>query len=102
MRIVASDALHATGARAVALAQSHGVVVLDVVCRGRRLRTRRNHQDGKGFIEWTSRAKILVGLPGLEDAHIAGLTAAHADVVGEIRSKTGWIHDLGIHRRSVV
>ena len=102
MRIVASDASHATGARAIALAQGHGLVVLNVVCRGRRLRERRNHEDRKGVVEWTSRTKILVGLSGLENAHIASLMAAHADVVCEIRRKTSWINDLGISPRSVL
>ncbi len=102
MRIVASDASHATGTRAIALAQGHGIVVLDVVCRGRRLRKRWNHQDRKGVVEWTSRTKILVSLAGLENAHIASLMAAHADVVCEIRSETSWINDLGIGPRSVL
>src|ERR1700676_43856 len=102
MRIGARRASHANGTRAIALAQGHGIVVLDVVCRGRRLRKRGNHQDRKGVVEWTSRTKILVSLPGLENAHIASLMAAHADVVCEIRSKASWINDLGIAPRSVL
>ena len=76
--------------------------MLNVVCGGRRFRKRRNHQDRKGVVEWTSRTKILVSLPGLENAHIAGLMAAHADVVSEIRRETSWIHDLRIGPRSVL
>ena len=102
MRIVASDAPHATGACAVALAQGHGIVMLYVIRRGRRLRTRRNHQDRKGVVEWASRTKILVSLPGLENAYIPRLMAAHADVVCEIRSKASRINDLGIDRCSVL
>ncbi len=93
---------HATGARAIALAQGHGIVVFNVVYRGRRFRKRRNHQDRKGVVEWTSRTKILVSLPRLENPHIARLMAAHADVVCEIRSKTRWINNLGIDAHSVL
>ena len=100
MRIVASNAAQPPLARAIALAQRHGIVVLDVVCRGRRLPRRRNHQDRQRVVERMSRAEVLVSFPGLENPHIAGLMAAHANVVCKIGGKTGGIDNAGIDGRA--
>ena len=43
-------------------------------------------------------ADIPVRLAGLENAHISGLMAGHADVVCEIGSKTGGIDNFAVER----
>ena len=91
MGIVAGDARHAAAARAIALAQGHGVVMLNVVCRGRGFRQRRNHQNGKCLVQRTSRTNILVCLSGLEYAGIAGLMTGNTNVVRKVRRQTSRI-----------
>ncbi len=84
VRIVATDAAHASGARAIALAERHRVVVLDVVGVGRRFGRRRDDEDRKRFVERAAGANIAVCLSGLEHANVAGLMTGHANVIRQV------------------
>ena len=83
-------------ARAITLAQDHGVVVLNVIRRGRRLARGRNHQNRQRVVERLSGTDVLVCLSGLENSHIACLMASHADVVREIWGEASRIDDFRI------
>ena len=99
MRVVTSDATEAAATCAIALAQRHGIVVLNVICRGRRFRPRGNHQNRERVVERTPGAKVLVSLPGLEHPRVPVLMTAHADVIRKVGSQTGWIDDIVIDLR---
>ena len=96
------DAAKFALARAIALAQRHGVVMIDVVLRGGRLPRGWNHKDRQRVVEWRSRANVLVRLSGLENSHIACLMASHADVVRQIGSEASRIDDHGIGRGTLL
>ena len=70
-----------------ALAQAHGVVVLDVILVGRVVARWWNLEDGDGAFEGLTRAEILIRLPEFEDPCVAALVAGHADVVGQLAAQ---------------
>src|SRR5882757_2623621 len=96
MRIVTGNATHSTLACAIAFAQRHGVIVLDMVCRRRRFPCWWNHQNRQRLVQWTPWADIFESLSRLENPHIACLMASHTDVVGEVWGKSSGIDYFGI------
>src|SRR5579863_769945 len=94
--IMTADTAHASVAGAVALAESHRVVVLDVVGIRRRFARGRNDENGKCIVEGTPGENVLVSLAGLEYANVAGLMTGHADVIGEAGRKPRGVDDLRV------
>src|SRR5580658_1165488 len=92
MRIVTTDATQLlirgeTPRREEALAQAHGVIVLNVILVGRVVARWRNLKDGDRTFERLSRTEILICLPRLQDACVTGLMTGHADVVGQLAAQ---------------
>ena len=101
VRIVTTDAAHLLLRGEIsggeeALTQAHGVIVLDVILVGRVVSRRWNLEDGDGAFEGLARTEILIGLPWLQDAHVAGLVTGHADVIGQLAAQMGRVDDRSV------
>src|SRR5580704_3681766 len=91
--VVARDAAEAALAFPVALAQSHGKIVLEKITPNRGVASWRNHQNCYGIIECGTRSKVLKILARLQYASISGLVARRADIVCKPRRKFRRVHD---------
>src|ERR1700756_5782840 len=98
MRIVTGDAGQLPSAFEIALAQSHGEVMLQQVilwCGGA---IKRHQKNAERISQILARPKITIAFSLFQHACIASLVARHADVVAQPGSKLCGIDDGG--RRS--
>src|SRR5271170_884337 len=80
-------------AGAVALAQSDGIVMLQMIFIWRRLALRRFHENRQRFLQRLTRSNILVLFTRLEDSFIPDLVACHTDIIRECWGQAGGIHN---------
>src|SRR5277367_2329381 len=93
VRIVTGYAAQTAATGAIALTQSHRIVMLQMILVGRRFARGRRHENRQRIVKWLSGPNVLVFFPGLQDSFIPDLVACHADIVREVWSQFGGIHN---------